>query len=212
MPFVRTGEPVVQVRRGFEVLTPNTLYKADQVIWAAPTFLAKYLVEGAPAVETQYSPWVTANLTLDKLPKNRGFEPAWDSVIVGSPSLGYVRATHMHLRTHEERSVWTWYHALTEPGARQMLLASSWESWRDFILGDLARAHPEIRDCVTRIDVMRMGHAMARPVPGALLTPKPAGPRGLFFANSDVSGYSIFEEAQYRGVRAADAVLRHASR
>jgi hypothetical protein len=29
----------------------------------------------------------------------------------------------------------------------------------------------------------------------------------LLFANSDLSGFSIFEEAQYRGVRAAERVL-----
>ena len=30
----------------------------------------------------------------------------------------------------------------------------------------------------------------------------------VFYANSDLSGFSIFEEAQYRGVRAADRVLK----
>ena len=29
-----------------------------------------------------------------------------------------------------------------------------------------------------------------------------------FFANSDLSGFSIFEEAQYRGVEAATGALR----
>ena len=32
----------------------------------------------------------------------------------------------------------------------------------------------------------------------------------VYFANSDLSGISIFEEAQYRGVEAARAVLRTA--
>ena len=30
----------------------------------------------------------------------------------------------------------------------------------------------------------------------------------ILFANSDLSGFSIFEEAQYRGVTAADLVVR----
>jgi hypothetical protein len=55
---------------------------------------------------------------------------------------------------------------------------------------------------------MRFGHAMARPVPGFLTVSQPSLD-GLFFANSDQSGYSIFEEAQYRGVRAADDALHH---
>ena len=32
-------------------------------------------------------------------------------------------------------------------------------------------------------------------------------PRGIHLAHSDLSGLSLFEEAQYRGVVAADAVL-----
>jgi hypothetical protein len=52
---------------------------------------------------------------------------------------------------------------------------------------------------------MRMGHAMARPSPGTLRLSHPSG--NLLYANSDLSGFSIFEEAQYRGVTAADHCL-----
>ena len=55
-------------------------------IWAAPTFLASYIVEGAPRAEGfQYSPWLTANLTLDRIPGQKNAEPAWDNVIYDSP-------------------------------------------------------------------------------------------------------------------------------
>ena len=84
------------------------------------------------------------------------------------------------------------------------------------ILDDLARAHPDIRECVARVDIMRIGHAMARPVPG-FLTSKIrqsliSGSGPVYFANSDISGFSIFEEAQYRGVAAAERVLRDLGR
>jgi GrpB-like predicted nucleotidyltransferase (UPF0157 family) len=211
--YIRTGSPVVQVKRagtGYVVQTPDTLYRTDAVIWAAPTFLAPYIVEGVSPVRIQYSPWVTANLTIERQPKQRGFEPAWDNVIAGSPSLGYVIATHMSLRTHIERTVWTWYHALADADAgksRRHLLNTDWQYWKEFILNDLERAHPDIRECVSRIDVMRLGHAMARPVPGSVFSrPRIAIP-GLFPANSDLSGYSIFEEAQSRGVLAAERAL-----
>jgi len=53
---------------------------------------------------------------------------------------------------------------------------------------------------------------MARPKPGAIFSKERrrlAKLDGrLLFANSDVSGFSIFEEAQYRGVRAAERVLQ----
>jgi hypothetical protein len=217
-PYVHTQSPVTRIvreGRGWRVQTPDTAFITRAVIFAAPTFLAPRIVEGATAAPIQYSPWVTANLVLDRLPKERGFERAWDNVIVDSPSLGYVNAIHMSLSTHHERSVWTWYHALAEPNAwaaRGGLLHSTWEDWRDFILDDLARAHPDIRDCVSRIDVMRFGHAMARPVVGSVFNQaRRAIARGtgtLLFANSDLSGYSIYEEAQARGVAAADRLLR----
>jgi hypothetical protein len=95
---------------------------------------------------------------------------------------------------------------------RQLLLEKDWNYWKEAILRDLERVHPDIRQCVSRIDVMRFGHAMARPKPGAIFSEgrrRLAKLEGrLLFANSDVSGFSIFEEAQYRGVRAAEKVLQ----
>jgi hypothetical protein len=86
--------------------------------------------------------------------------------------------------------------------------------WREAILHDLSRAHPNIRDCVSRIDIMRIGHAMARPVPGFLESRKNNGSNKGFltYANSDLSGFSVFEEAQYRGVTAAARALKEIGR
>ena len=37
------------------------------MIYAAPSFLAPYLIEGfAPLPRFEYSPWLTANLTVDR--------------------------------------------------------------------------------------------------------------------------------------------------
>jgi hypothetical protein len=87
--------------------------------------------------------------------------------------------------------------------------------WKDAILNDLARAHPDIRACVSRIDILRLGHAMIRPAVGFLGSEerrRMATPGGnLIYANSDLSGLSLFEEAQYRGVKAADYVLGRVS-
>jgi hypothetical protein len=217
-PWVRTSSPVYGILRDksrVRVRTEAVEYLADRVIFAAPTFLAPYMIEGAPpAAGFVYSPWLTANLTLDRLPAEKGAETAWDNVVYDSPALGYVVATHMSLRSHIDRTVWTFYWSLADraPGeARALLLEKDWAYWREAILNDLSRAHPDIRNCVSRIDVMRMGHAMARPAPGFLASEtrryfaSGAGP--IFFANSDLSGFSIFEEAQYRGVTAADRAL-----
>lgn len=217
--YLRTGGAVYRVARSgnkLRVFTEQTEYIADAVIWAAPTFLASYIVEGAPRAEGfQYSPWLTANLTLDRIPSQDNADPAWDNVIYDSPTLGYVNATHMSLATHFDRTVWTFYWSLAEyrpDDARRLLLAKDWGYWKEAILNDLARAHPEIRQCVAHIDIMRIGHAMARPAPGFVFSEARTrwlNPRGnIFFANSDLSGFSIFEEAQYRGVEAAKHALR----
>jgi glycine/D-amino acid oxidase-like deaminating enzyme len=217
--YVRTGSVVYRIQRGksnWLVRTPGCDYLAEAVIFAAPTFLAGYLIEGMPKIEHfVYSPWFTANLTLDRMPAPAETDIAWDNVLFDSPSLGYVDATHMSLSTHVEKTVWTYYWSLAEhtpEAGRRLLLQRSWADWKEIILQDLERAHPDIRQCVSRIDVMRMGHAMARPVPGFLMSEDRLrwirGSQRLYFANSDLSGFSIFEEAQYRGVRAAQQALR----
>jgi hypothetical protein len=53
---------------------------------------------------------------------------------------------------------------------------------------------------------------MARAVPGFLASAQrrhlAEGSGNLLFAHSDLSGFSIFEEAQYRGVKAAERALQ----
>ena len=229
-PRTQTGQAVYRIERAgakYSVMTvaadggAGVEFLTDFVIFAAPTFLAHYVIEGAPPAQGfVYSPWFTANLRLDRLPKEvEGAEPAWDNVVYDSPSLGYVNATHMSVASHIERTVWTYYYSLAEftpEQARQWLLAHDWDFFAGLILSDLERVHPDIRACVSRIDVMRIGHAMVRPAVGFQFGTqrrrwlKPPG--RVYFANSDLSGISIFEEAQYRGVEAARAVLRELGR
>jgi hypothetical protein len=58
---------------------------------------------------------------------------------------------------------------------------------------------------------MRWGHAMIRPRPGFVWGGARAAAarpyRGVYFANADLSGVGLFEEAFYHGVRAAEEVL-----
>ena len=217
--YVETNAPVSRVRREgsrWRLTSARAEYDADIVIWAAPAFVAPYVVDELRAERHRtgfvYSPWLTANITLERWPAERGIEPAWDNVIYDSAGLGYVVATHQSLRTFEPRTVWTYYHAfadLTPELAREELVRRDWSYWRDRILDDLSRAHPDIRDCVSRVDVLRLGHAMIRPTVGFLTAPernRPTGLPGFFHAHSDQSGLSLFEEAQYNGVVAA----RHA--
>jgi hypothetical protein len=195
--------------------------RARRVVFAAPQFLAPYLVRpyrdgGAPAHarEFEYGAWMVANLFLDERPRhNLGFAPAWDNVLYESPSLGYVSATHQK-GIDRGPAVFTYYFPLTDDSpreARERLLGAGWKDWADVTLTDLARAHPEIRSVTRRLDVMRWGHAMIRPRPGFLwgdARRRAAEPfRSIHFAHTDLSGVALFEEAFDHGLRAAEEVL-----
>lgn len=194
---------------------------AQAVIWAAPVFQApKVFRELSPELATaigefQYAPWLVANLSLRRFPEERRGAPlSWDNVLYDSDALGYVVATHQHRTAHQDQTVFTWYQALCDgppDRERQRLLETPWATWAERILRDLSKPHPDIREIVTRLDLMRWGHAMVRPWPGfvwgaARQRLEQARDRVLF-AHSDLSGYSVFEEAHYRGVLAAERVL-----
>ncbi|HEU0005677.1 MAG TPA: NAD(P)-binding protein [Terriglobia bacterium] len=198
----------------------STRVEAEQVIVACPRQFARHLLsnsrDGAQGVEAfEYAPWMVANLSLRELPTERAGVPlAWDNVFYDSPSLGYVVATHQSLRTHLRESVFTYYYPLTGSpvrGERTRLLETDWRAWSQFILKDLSKPHPEIDRLITRLDIFRWGHGMVRPKAGFLwgaAREQAAEPVGqIRFAHSDLSGFSIFEEAQYRGVLAAEQTL-----
>ena len=217
--FVVTGAPVQRVvpeSKGWRVRAGDDEIVCEQVIFAAPTFTAPYVVEGMRSPGFTYSPWLVANLTLDRWPEERGAAPpAWDNVLRAGAGLGYVVATHQSLRARADGpTVWTYYHALAsrDPGTeRRALLGSSWSDWVERIVSELEPAHLDIRRCVTHVDMVRLGHAMVRPTVGFLGAEARRSaewaPRGIHLAHSDISGLSLFEEAQYRGAAAADAVL-----
>ena len=143
-------------------------FRARHCIYALPRFTARHVIEGYPPEGLDaftYCPWMVANLTVRRLPDGA----AWDNVLVDSPSLGYVVATHQDLRVAPGRSVLTYYLPLTAPNpaaARRWMLGREWRDWVSLILADLGQAHPDIESLVSRVDVMLWGHAMIRPVPG----------------------------------------------
>jgi len=194
-------------------------FHADRVIFAAPHFLTQYLIrpyrDNPPAhiQEFQYGAWMVANLMLKDRPESTGFPLAWDNVLYESPSLGYVEATHQ-LGLDRGPSVFTYYYPLCDSdpkAARERLLTTEWAGWADVALTDLERAHRDIRPLVERLDVMRWGHAMIKPRPGFIWgkarRTAAENYRGIHFANTDLSGVALFEEAFYHGVSAADEVL-----
>jgi hypothetical protein len=103
--------------------------------------------------------------------------------------------------------------SLTELKAqRARLLGAPWTDWRDAVLADLARAHPDLARKTARIDLMRYGHAMVVPMPGLRSDPALATlalPQDrLHFAHADLSAGSCFEEAFTHGTLAGEVCAR----
>jgi hypothetical protein len=193
--------------------------RCDQVIFAAPQFVGRHVIRPwrleppAHLGEFEHGSWVVCNLHLKQRPAQTGSPLAWDNVLYDSPSLGYVVATHQAGIDHGP-TIFTWYYPLTAGSpraARQQLLGLGWAEWAELALADLERPHPQLRSLVTRLDVMRWGHAMVRPRPGFMWgQARRAAARpflAVHFAHSELSGLALFEEAFYHGVRAAEEVL-----
>ncbi len=233
---LRTGAAVSRIRppvnsndEPIEVIWLNTQtgqahgYRARHVIFAAPQFMAPRLINGfakrtgRSVSEFEYGSWLTANLHLSHRLRESGFPLSWDNVIHGSRSLGYVVATHQSGRDHGP-AVLTWYLPYCDADVkfiREQLLAATWSDLAEVVLTDLEQAHPDIREITTRLDIFRWGHAMIRPKLGFHSSPQrreAARADGrIHFANTDLSGLALFEEAFSHGCRAAEEVVQRSS-
>ncbi|MBI4537541.1 MAG: FAD-dependent oxidoreductase [candidate division NC10 bacterium] len=200
---------------------------AREAILACPLFVAARLYrpwrEKPPAFLSSfhYAPWLVANLHLPAPPDDGpGVPLAWDNIIYESEALGYVVATHQSLRISRGPTVWTYYQSFPHrapQAVRREFLGGSWETFRDRILADLSRAHPEIGRRARRLDVMLYGHAMVRPeigfVCGRAREQAISASRGpVHLAHADLSGLSLFEEAFEWGTRAAAQALARLGR
>ena len=206
-------------------------WTAKHVVMAVPLFIAARLLTSPPtalqqaAAAINYSPWLVANLLIDApLIDHVGAPPSWDNVIYdpqrSSAALGYVDAMHQTTRPHAGPTVLTAYWALGGDSVAQLrvqrarLMNEPWSVWAEAVIGDLTRAHPDLKSKVRQVDLMRYGHAMAVPSPGLrssaallALAAAPSAQTRLHFAHADLSGYSVFEEALGQGVGAARRVL-----
>lgn len=195
----------------------HTRWQAEHVILATPRFIAQHLLgnPGASQWLPDYAPWLVANISLRDKPATAHSAMAWDNVMMESRSLGYIHAGHQSLAQQARDTVITWYEPLdfdAPAKARQWALQAGHERLAQRVLDDLLRMHPDIQPKIQQIDTWLWGHAMAIPAPDTVWhrdkrLSLPAQQGRLHFANSDMSGLSLFEEAQYHGVQAARAVL-----
>ena len=193
--------------------------KAKALIYSAPRFTLPRLLreksDHRPRYEEHlhYAPWVVGNVSVRDYPGVQNF--AWDNVSFHSPSLGFVVSTHQRLDRQTGDTVLTWYCPLSEGAPkdeRTKAIEKPLREWQELIFSDLTRMHKDLGPHIQNIDVCLWGHAMIRPEPGFLWGPARAAMQHsegrIYFAHSDMSGVSIFEEAQYRGILAAESVLQ----
>jgi hypothetical protein len=106
----------------------------------------------------------------------------------------------------------TYYAPQSSP--REQTYKRGFDDWKKIILADLKKAHPQIEKSLREMNCWIWGHGMVKPRPnfiwgGSRVRRYEAINNKIFFAHSDLSGISIFEEAFCNGYKAAQAVLKH---
>lgn len=207
-----------------EVLYYNTTTQkssriiASRAIVATPQYVNTRILKADRKINYKsfnYTPWVVANLTLNSVPDSRGYGLSWDNVFYNSESLGYVNASQQSLNAFDKRKVLTFYLPLTAKDprtARMEAYKRSHAEWAELITKEMKDAHIDFMSCLQRIDIWIWGHAMIQPAPGFISSSNRIEARKnidncIYFAHSDLSGISIFEEAFYQGINAAREVM-----
>jgi glycine/D-amino acid oxidase-like deaminating enzyme len=198
--------------------------KAKYAIAAMPLFVLQHVLtdpdrHGLVAARDvpAYAPWLVSNFIMRAFPEERPGSPlAWDNVVYREPGLGFVVSTHQDIRVGPpSRTAFTAYHALsdlTPDAARHWLDTASVAELTRTAARDLDLAYGwRLPLCVERVAITVRAHAMAVPAPGFLGNPGRLALRAaggpIYFAHSDLSGLSLFEEASWWGYRAAAQVL-----
>jgi len=200
------------------------LVRARKAIAAMPVYVAARVVEGLvelgfdPRRHTPaYAPWIVANFLMKDFPRELPHAPlSWDNVVYQEPGLGYVVSTHQDIRVAPPgKTVFSAYLALsdrTPEQARKWMMSATPDELVEAASRDLRSAYGwAFAPCVERVELTLRGHAMAAPLPGFRSN---AGTRALreadgpiLFAHADLSGFSVFEEAAWWGIRAAEKAL-----
>jgi phytoene dehydrogenase-like protein len=213
--------------------------RARRAVVAAPPFVAARLVPelaGSPLAApgaggaAARAPWTVANVLMRGAPRERhggaehpeDAELAWDSIVHGSPGLGFVHAQHQRIGfdvggprvlsayraypSHDADALDTLRRLSEAPGPVDA------RAWLALVGLDLEQAYgSRVWHEVEQVSVTVRGHGMAFPAPGFLDDPAlrvlQRADGALRFAHSELSGCSVFEEALWWGVRAADGVL-----
>lgn len=194
--------------------------KADHVICCMPLYIASRVIPqlnefgyDANIHTPAYASWLVSNFTFDRFPHEQpGASLSWDNVVYNGKGLGYVVATHQLIRlARPPRTTFTAYYAMDEELpqiTRTKLTTASAKALLQIATTDLEEAYGRnLWPYMTQAAITIRGHGMASPHPGYRhnhgLTALQEKHGRLLFAHSDLSGYSVFEEAAWWGYQAA---------
>ena len=206
------------VAKVFDNKTKTTIaITADKILLATPQFVNQYLLENRKELASNfhYTPWLLATLVVSDLNDNGSFPLCWDNVIYGSKGLGYVYDQQQSLQQVQDKKVITYYYSFSSSDLKQTrreFYKKPKEYWKQMVFDDLKMAHPTIEEATESIEIHLLGHGMISPVPGFIYgqakkeASKPIENK-IYFAHSDLSGISIFEEAFHQGINAVNTML-----
>lgn len=194
--------------------------QAERIILAVPSAVAARLLERPAPLAPISAPWRVAVLQLDGWTPGPGVPAAWDSV-PWTPELPPEEAdlgaidNGWQAGRYGGPTTLSHYQPLCADDtktARHALLSSSWEEQAEGVLHRMRRGWPDLRAHLLRIDLWAWGHGTVRPSPGLHADPRRlaalAAVEGrVHHAHTEQSGMSLFEEASWQGVRAAEEVL-----
>ena len=190
---------------------------ADKIIMATPQFVNQYLFKDRKELtkDFHYAPWLLATLVVSDLTDNFSFPLCWDNVAHGSKGLGYIYDQHQNLDQNLGEKVITYYKSFSDENvkkSRKKLFSLNKEELKKIVLDELKLAHPLIVDYILEMSFHKIGHGMIAPIPNQIFGAESENLRKniddrIYFAHSDLSGISIFEEAFHQGTNAAKQIL-----
>lgn len=190
---------------------------ADKVIMATPQFVNQYIIKNRKMLthNFHYAPWLLATLVVSDLADNGSYPLCWDNVMYGAKGLGYIYDQHQSLQQVQSKKVITYYYSFSSSDvkkSRRDLFHKKSTHWKQLVFDDLKIAHPNIESVTEEINIHLLGHGMISPVPGFIFgTAKKEASQNIdgkiFFAHSDLSGISIFEEAFHQGINIVNQIV-----
>lgn len=195
--------------------------KSDAIVLAIPYYVSERIVRienfSFPSLkQKEYFPWVIINFVLKPMKEKGDIPICWDNVFYGSDSLGYINSNHQEMDRNLEKIVFTYYKCYSNENAkieREKLMDISNEDLIKEAIQELILAYDEFESNILEVYICKRGHGMICPLPEVISTlyqndPISTSLDGMYYAHSDASGFSVFEEAFNNGYEAAERTIK----